>query len=58
MPDRREGEVSTRAPALNQHRFRAVQGVAAPDNRGATDFSTVFLCTHNLVTQYCNTVFR
>ncbi len=45
---------STRAPALNQNRFRAVQGVAAPDNKGATDFSTVFLCTHN----FCNTVLQ
>ncbi len=31
--------VATRAPALNQNRFRAVQGVAAPNNRGTTDFS-------------------
>ncbi len=39
MPNVSSATSSTRAPALNQHRFRAVQGVAAPDNRGATDFS-------------------
>ncbi len=30
---------STRAPALDRSRSRAVQGVAAPYNKGATDFS-------------------